>query len=480
MKPVIRTLHSFLRELAQKEPQKKLLGRPGLWQTAAEVVERTEAIAWEFTLLGIRQGSHVCLRTHRSAECALVILALQAIGAVAVLTDPKEASDCFLRKCEARVPVDTFLEVTGSRVSSPRGSFDIYQLPATTLPRQEQDPREPGFLIFTSGTTGSSKAVMLSQYNLVNNLVDSQPLGAYRGDDIALGALPLHHVFGLVLLAGIAVLGYGLYLPEKTDVPSLLETIQSQKLTRMNGVPSLYLAMADQAHHYDLGSLRAGFIGGSPYTPEQFFRIEKALGLTLIPVYGMSECIGIACADADAPQALRASCVGAFYPMNQGRILMEDGSEAAPGEEGEIFVRGPARMLGYYPQRMEESAFLPTGDLGYLDHQGMLRISGRKKDIIIRNGNNLSAVRIENALLSLPGIRDAAVVGLPEERAGEVPWAAVVCSEKAYARIMDRLPALLNKNELPVKILRLTELPRTASGKTDKQRLREVIQQWTV
>ncbi len=480
MEPVIRTLHSFLKELAKKEPRKPLLGRPGLWQTAAQVLERTEAIAWELSLLGIRRGSRVCLRTHRSAECTLVILALQAIGALAILTDPREPSGAFLKKCEVRIPVDTFLEVSGSRVSCPGGSFDLYLLPATVLPPQALDPREPGFLIFTSGTTGSSKAVMLSQYNLVNNLVDSQPLGAYREDDIALGALPLHHVFGLVLLAGMAVLGYGLFLPEKTEVSDLLNAIQSQKLTRMNGVPSLYLAMAAQAGEYDLGSLRAGFIGGSPYTPEQFCRIEATLGLTLIPVYGMSECIGIACGDSRSPQALRAACIGPFYSMNQGKILLEDGREAAPGEEGEIFVRGPARMLGYYPQALADTAFLPTGDLGYLDEEGMLHISGRKKDIIIRNGNNLSAVRIEKALLSLPGVREAAVVGLPEEQAGEVPWAAVVCPEKAYSKIMERLPGLLNKNELPVGILRLPRLPQTASGKTDKQRLREVIRQWTV
>ncbi len=476
MKPLIRTVHSLLNELVGRNPHKKLLGCPGMWLDAETVLSRTESIAWELKLLGIRQGTFVCLRTYRTVECCLVLFALQAIGAVAVLTDPKESAGIFLKKCEVPVPIEIFLELNGSRVHSPRGSFDIFQLPGKHMPMENIDPTEPSVLIFTSGTTGKSKAVMISQHNLIRDLTDTQPMGDYRSEDIALGALPMHHIFGLVLLTGAAVLGYSLYLPDRTNVPSLLEAIETQHITRMNGVPSLYLAMAEQAEQYDLSSLRVGFIAGSPWTTEQFCHIERSLGMTLISVYGMSECVAIACSNPTDPQSRRARGVGPFYPQNCGRIILPDGSAAPAGVEGEICVYGPTRMLGYYPQTMPETEYLHTGDLGYMDAEGWLYISGRKKDIIIRNGNNLSAVRIETALLSVSGVKDAAVVGIRDEKEGEVPWALVVCTTEAEQRLHRQLPGLLNKNELPACILRADALPRNAAGKVDKQKIREVLQ----
>ncbi len=476
MTPMIRTIHSFLQKLARNEPHKPLLGCAHFWLDAESVLSQTESIAWELKLLGIHQGSFVCLRTYRTMECCLVLFALQAIGAVAVLTDPREPAGAFLKKCEVSVPVEIFLELSGSRIQSPRGSFDIFQLPGKHLPPEHIDPTAPAFLIFTSGTTGKSKAVMISQYNLIRDLTDTRPMGDYRPEDIALGVLPMHHIFGLVLLTGAAVLGYSLYLPDRTDVPSLLEAIETQHITRMNGVPSMYLAMAEQAEQYDLSSLRVGFIAGSPWTTEQFCHIEQSLGMTLISVYGMSECVAIACSNPTDPQSRRARGVGPFYPQNCGHIILPDGSAAPAGVEGEICVFGPTRMLGYYPQTMPESELLHTGDLGYLDEDGWLYISGRKKDIIIRNGNNLSAVRIETALLSVSGVRDAAVVGIRDEKEGEVPWALVVCTTEAEQRLHQQLPRLLNKNELPARILRTDMLPRNAAGKVDKQKIREVLQ----
>ncbi len=471
MKPVNRTIHSFLRELAQTAPEKKLLGQMGLWLSAGEVLERTEAIAGELRRLGIHPGTRVRVETRRSTECALVLLALQAMGALAVLTDAREVHR------DPEIPADTFLTLQGSRVSAPAGCFDVFTLPACPMEPLPLDARAPGFLIFTSGSTGKSKAVMVSQYNLVNNLLDSQPLGDYRPDDLALGALPMNHVFGLVLLCGTAVLGYGLYFPARTDVDTLLRDIQREGLTRMNGVPSLYLAMGEQAGDYDLRSLRVGFLGGSGWTAEQFRRMEGRLSMTLIPVYGMSECIGIACASYLDPQERRQTGVGPFYSMNEGVLLLTDGTQAAPGQVGEICVRGPARMVGYYPQRMPEAEFFPTGDLGYVDEDGILHLTGRIKDIIIRKGCNLSPRRMEEAMLSVPGVREAAVVGLPEELAGEVPGAMVVCTDAAEGRLRERLPRLLSKIEQPVLLLRVEALPKTATGKPDKMRIREVLLQ---
>lgn len=466
MRPICKDLNTMLRELAVRCPDKPLLGGTDGWLTAAQVLGQVVCAAQEFLSLGIRPGDSVAVRTYRNVKTAIVLLGLQAVGAVAVLTDPRQEPAEFIRECEVEIPVNWIIDPNELSLHNSNGEEE---LPGV-------DPKAPGFIIFTSGSTGKKKAVMLSQYNLVNNLVDSEPLGCYAPDDIALGALPMDHVFGLVLLAGICVLEYAIFFPEKTDIPGILGTIQAEKITRMNGVPSLYLAMAQLAEAYDLSSLRAGFIGGGPFTKEQFCFIEDRLAMTVIPVYGMSECIGIACADWKENRELRADGSAPFYSMNTGRILLEDGSEAAQGETGEIFVTGPARMVGYYPEPIPEAELIPTGDLGYLDEAGRLHLTGRKKDIIIRNGNNLSARRIEEAILSIPGVEDVAVVALPDELQGEVPWAMVVAWEQTgFHRKMAKR---LNKHEIPAGWCFVRELPRTASGKPDKQKIREVLAKW--
>ena len=467
MEPAVRTIYAYLTELATENPRKKLLGQADLWMDAAAVLNRTEAAAEYLLNRKLRSGDLVAVRAVRNVETSILIFATQVLGLVAVLVDPRQEPSSYLRNCGTDLPVKAVLDPE---------AVGVLSLPDSTVRFPPQDPRKPGFLIFTSGSTGMPKAVTLSQYNLVNNLVDSEPLGCYAQDDIALGALPVDHVFGLVLLAGACVLGYSIFFPEKTDIPAILTAIQEEKITRMNGVPSLYLAMAAQADKFDLSTLRCGFIGGGPFTGEQLRFIEERLSMTLIPVYGMSECIGIACAHWKDPQEVRAGGSAPFYSMNTGKILREDGTEAASGEVGEIFVTGPARMVGYWPDALPVDVLIPTGDLGYLDGAGRIHLTGRKKDIIIRNGNNLSARRIEEAILSIPGVEDVAVVALPDEQQGEVPWAMVAAWEQSGFR--GKMAQRLNKNEIPAGWCFVKELPRTASGKPDKQKIREVLAKW--
>ena len=471
------TLLSYLKILAGKKPEKRLLGGETGWLSAGRVLCTVENLGRNLLSLGLRPGDLAALRAERGVDTALLILGMWAAGLLAVLTGSRQEIDEALSDCEAELHPRAKLErrTDGSFSVSVDGVEHLLFLneDAPDLPLPQTSPLDPAFVIFTSGSTGKSKAVVQCENNYISNLLDSAPLGCYCDDDIALGALPLEHVFGLVLLAGVAVLGYGLFFPEKTSIPSLLDCIQRQGITRMNGVPSLYLAMAEQSGDYDLHTLRAGFIGGGPVTLAQFAKIEETLGMTLISVYGMSESVGISCASYLDPRAERASGVGPVYPMNTVCILSPDGREVEQGQGGEICVRGPMRMLGYYGSRLREEDFFPTGDLGWLDKQGVLHLSGRKKDIIIRNGNNLSPRRIEDALLSLPQVHTAVVVGLPDERQGESPWAMVVGQADEAA-----LHALLHKNEWPEGILSVEQLPMTASGKPDKQKIREELLAW--
>ena len=466
MEPVCRSLWSYLTEYSERCPDRRLLGDSRGWLTASQTVRRVRERASLLAFQGIGAGDYTAVCARRDVETAISILALQKLGAVAVLTDPRHSPRAFLDEKDLTIPIRA--ELCGEAVT-------IHTL-SKAASVQANDPKDPGFMIFTSGTTGCAKAVLLSQYNLVNNLLDSQPLGMYREDDIALGVLPLDHVFGLVLLSGICVLGYGLYFPEKRDPDSILEAVQRERITRMNGVTSLYLSLAERAALYDVTSLRVGFIGGGVCMPDQFADIEDSLGMTLVPVYGMSEFIGIACGSWRDSRELRQQCVGKVYSMNTVKILLEDGRKAENGQEGEICADGPARMLGYFGDKSPRSTMLSTGDLGFLDEQGYLHITGRKKDIIIRNGRNLSPARIEQVLLSIPGVREAAVIGLPDERAGELPWAMVACG--AGIDLAGTLSGLLPKNEIPAGFCCVDALPKTHSGKPDKQTIREVLRKW--
>ena len=479
-----RTILSYLAELAGQAPNKPLLGGPEGWLSARRVLALAQSAGEALHRMGLKSGDWAAFSAARRLPSAVLILALRSAGVTAVLCDPKQEMRETLDGAEAPVPVRAFItpgENDSFRVEFPDGRGEPLDLSALgNAPGDAAAPGDgpapapsalgPAFVIFTSGSTGKSKAVVLSESNLVNNLIDSQPLGDYRADDRALGALPLHHVFGLVLLTGAAVLGYGVYYPEKTDVPAILSAIEAQRLSRMNGVPSLYLAMAEQRSAYDLSSMRAGFIGGGPVTEAQFAHIEEALQMTLIPVYGMSEFVGISCAAASDPQSQRASGVGKFYPMNRGKILRPDGTEADTGETGEICAIGPTRMIGYLGRAMGAEEWLPTGDLGYVDGDGVLHLTGRKKDIIIRNGNNLSPRKIEQALLSVPGVRAAAVVGLPDEKQGEVPGAMVAADGQDLP-----LDAALPKNERPAVYMFVPALPLTSSGKPDRVAIREAL-----
>lgn len=492
MNLIIHTLCWYLHGLALDKPCLPLLGDKEGWITAEHVEQFVEAGAGLLYAGGLRPGDRVALRAGRSVNAVLALLCLQRVGAAAILIDPRDDPERSLSDCVPSLDVSFCLEAGGDihrpvLLLTRAGEETPLQLPlassgCTPAPAWD-NPDAPAFYIFTSGSSGQKKAVILSQGSLVSNLLDSAPLGGYLEDDVALGALPMDHVFGLALLTGAIVLRHRLYLTAATAPEELLQVVAREKITRMNGVPSLYLAMAKKARPGEVRSLRVGYIGGAPWTVEQFRHIESTLGMTLVPVYGMSECIGISCASHQSPQAERMAGVGPFYPANQGKILREDGSRALPGEEGEVCVRGPMRMLGYHDpaqtaQAIDAGGFLHTGDLGYVDERGVLHLTGRRKDIIIRSGVNLSPRRIEEALLSLPGVQGAAVVGLPDDTCGELPWAAVVCAEETQPHLMDGLRLMLAKNELPAGILRLDGLPMTGSGKPDKRAVKELIRQW--
>lgn len=495
MKPIEKSIEEYFQEYTAQCPDKRFLFDEGRCYTVEGAYREAAAIGNRLYSYGIGAGSAVALRCTRSLDTCLIYLALQMLGAVALLTDPHRSAEGFLSDAGAQAEFLITNEGAGPDISA-NGSWEVSGHGPLEIgwPARDEKPvfpaakdlHTPATVVFTSGSTGKGKGVMLSQYNLVNHIRNFSVSGCYREDDVSAELLPVHHVFGLAVLLMGLIKRYCILFPKTVDVRYVAECIETHQITRLDGVPSFALALAE--HHKNTGfradTLRVGVLGGAPSTKAQFDFIELELGIQLLPVYGQSECIGITGADETQSTAVRSSTVGKFLPMNEGFILDENGAELPPGEEGEVCVKSPAVMLGYLGDEkatrdaIDREERLHTGDLGWLDEDGNLHISGRKKDIIIRNGVNIPAGKIEEALLALEAVAQAAAVGVRHEKWGEAPCALVVLKDGrslSAEAIKKALSERLAKNELPEKILFAEALPLTSSGKPDKPKIRELF-----
>lgn len=495
MKPIEKSIGTYFREFAEEQGDRRFLFDETRTYSVEEAYQESVAIANRLYALGVRQGNAVALRCTRSLDTCLVYLALQMLGTTTLLTDPHNTVDDYLSaagiEADYRITNEAAsggLSANGNWLVLDKGQLPIHYPAAMEAPlfSENVDLHAPATVIFTSGSTGKCKGVMLSQYNLVNHIRNFSVSGCYLESDVSAELLPVHHAFGLAVLLMGLIKRYAILFPRELSIAYVALCIQKHKITRLDGVPSFALALAEE--HRKTGfcadSLRVGVLGGAPSTKAQFDFIESELGIKLLPVYGQSECIGITGADETKSDTVRSSTVGAFLPMNEGCILSENGLVLPSGQVGEVCVNGPAVMLGYLGDEegtravIDEGGLLHTGDLGYLDQDGNLHITGRKKDIIIRNGNNLSARKIEEALLSLESVAAAAVVGVPHEKWGEAPCALLVLKDGhllTEKQIIALLGPLLSKNEIPDKVLIAASLPLTSSGKPDKQKIKSLF-----
>lgn len=448
MQPTQKTLFDFFSEYAAERGDDRFIFDEGNSYTVSQAFHVVKRLASRLCAHGVRNGARVALKAERTMHVVFVYFALQFLGATAVMYDPRE-------KIAEKI-----------RIEGETLYLDDEEIPLS--PDTSEDGEEEEFLqakegrtvIFTSGSTGEKKAVLLGQYNFVNNSLDTVSLGGYRPEDVNILIVPVYHVFGVALVITAIVAKHCVFIPQKIDAEYVLDCMEKYGVTRLNGVPSMYLSLAEKKGRRKLSSLNCGLIGGGPCTKEQFVRIEKTLGITLIPVYGMSECIGISCGNSADPVEKRCNGVGKPYPMNEVTIA----------EDGEILVESPFRAMGYEgndPFPANEP--LHTGDLGFFDEEGYLHIDGRKKDIVIRNGNNLSTAAIERKILSVRAVKNVCVVGVPDEKQGEVPCALIVSGRK----IGEELGKILTGIEFPKEIRYVKEIPLTATGKPDKPSIRK-------
>lgn len=356
--------------------------------------------------------------------------------------------------------------------------------PGTTVD-EEVTLEDPALLLYTSGTTGRPKGAVLTHgnitWNCLNVLVDYD----LTSKAIALLVSPMFHVASLSMGTLPVVLKGGcVVLETKFDPGRALELIERHRITMLSGVPTTFQMIADHPHWdtADLSSLQTLTCGGSAIT-RRLVEAYQQRGLAFTCGYGMTETSPGATSLPARFSAERIGSSGLPHFFTDVRVVDPAGSPAAPREVGEILVQGPNVMDEYWnrpdatAEALTEDGWLHSGDMGYLDDGGFLFVTDRLKDMFISGGENVYPVEVEAAILELPDVAMVAVIGVPDERWGEVPHAYVMPRPGAAVdaqAVQSHLTGRLARYKIPRTVTIADELPTTATGKIRKDRLRSL------
>lgn len=351
-------------------------------------------------------------------------------------------------------------------------------------PRQKRVPMaedDLAVLLYTSGTSGKPKGVMLTCGNVTSNVMQCRDWADFRSSDVMLGVLPQFHSFGLTVLTLMPLaLGCRMVYTAKFVPRRLLELARKHRPTALIAIPSMYNALRLQksGKPADFESLRFTVSGGEPLSDAVFEGFKQRYGITINEGYGLTETSPVT--NWCRPGEDRRGSVGMPLDGVIERIVDLDGNELGPNQDGEIRIKGPNVMKGYYnlPEEtaavFDEHGFFRTGDMGRLDDDGFLYITGRIKEMLIIGGENVFPREIEEILQKHPSVQACAIIGQPDPSRGEVPLAFVEMVEgatfdeselRAYCR--EQLPQF----KVPREIRHLQELPRNATGKIMRRKL---------
>jgi acyl-CoA synthetase (AMP-forming)/AMP-acid ligase II len=490
----------------------------GTQLTYEELVAAGRRFAAALVASGIEPGDRVSIWAPNSVEWVVAVLGIFQAGAVLIPINTRfkglEAADILLRG-GARVLVTvtdflgtdyvTMLEATDvelpelmsivvarGAISGPAVGWDGFLDRATPEALEEVARREAALgpddrsdILFTSGTTGQPKGVVMTHGRTLVIGTDWVVMAGLEPGDRYLMVNPYFHMFGLKAGILASISAGAVMLPEAVfDVDRVLARVEAERVTVLPGAPTLYQSILDhpdRARH-DLSTLRVAVTGSADIPVELIRRIHDELPFTtIVSGYGLTEA-GTACStgEGDDPETI-ATTVGRARPGFEMRIVDEDANDVETGVAGEVLLRGPSIMLGYLDDPAEtakvlsDDGWLSTGDHGVLDETGCLRIVGRVKDMFIVGGFNAYPAEIENALLRHPAIQQAAVIGIPDHRMGEVGMAYVVLGEETASpeEIIAWSREQMANYKVPRRVEIVDELPLNATGKVLKDVLRE-------
>lgn len=494
MREINKSLHALILENAKRYAEKEVLISERERYTWAEFFRIYNYLVDIFKNWGIGKGKTVVIASPRNIDAPFVIFAAVATEAIVVLSDPQRTVEEFLGNCSAKIDHDYIIRQNHYGVwiceSKDGGVYkfnkkDGYNYEKMAEAPMTCDAKTASYIFFTSGSTGKSKAALLTQYGLINNGLNQLILGGGTSADSAILVMPTYHIFGLQILNSNLAMGGSIIIPETRNTNYVLDMVEKHQVTRFDTVPTYYYMLIDaqRQHPRDLTSLKRAIVAGGAYSRQQFIKIEKELSLTLCPSYGMTETSTVLCfTPVEASLETRSKGVGKFLPNVEGVLKKTNGEIIEKiGDIGEICVRGDCLMIGYITEdgvidkHVDEDGYFHTGDLGYCDEDGFLYIVGRCKDIIIRGGENISPLRINNLIVEMEGVKDAFVVGVPSEKYGEEVGVCIVgkvTEEDVKAYLKD----FVKKYEIPTRYLFTDKIPALPStGKPDKQAIIKLL-----
>jgi cyclohexanecarboxylate-CoA ligase len=511
-------LSTLLHTRARTDPDRPYLieglREGGRTFTFRDVARRADRMAVALTRLGVRQGDVVSWQLPNWMEAAALAAAVDRLGAVSnpIITIYREREVGFVcRQAGSRVLVvpglvrgmdhrelatsvqagapslEHVVAVRAEPADRQRALESLEDDPPEPLPPSPHGPHDVSSVFYTSGTTADPKGVLHTPSTLGAVVNYHAQLFASSPDDVSLLQFPLPHIGGVVLFIMLPLRsGSSVVLMETYDPELAVDLIERHRVTSAGGPPAVLQGMlaAKNWSAEKVRSVRSSGSGAADVSPELIRQAQDRLGGFAYRSYGMTECPMFTSGRPGDSDEQRHGTDGRPVPGAVARLVDDAGRPVGPGVEGEVEAYGPQLCVGYLDPALN-SAFTPdgffrSGDLGVMDSDGYLRITGRRKDVIIRKGENLSAKGIEDELAAHPKIADVAVVGVPDPASGERVCACVVLRTGTRDLTLDEVRTFMAargvmRQKIPEQLELMAELPRNATGKVQKDVLRQRV-----
>lgn len=537
------TIGEFFDAMTAKNPEQTAIVsvHQNIRMSYRELQSKANQLASAMINMGLQKGDRVGIWSHNNVEWVIMLLAAAKAGLVLVNINPAYRIfelEYALNKvdCQVLVLMRHFKSSDYARMIQEMAPESLHQnyknLELVRLPNlkrvvwidspdstenfgfmqrfsdwiaegDEHDPRilerakklkadNPVNIQFTSGTTGTPKGATLTHRNILNNgYFIGEMMNLTDADRLCI-PVPMYHCFGMVL-GVLAILTHGgtvVYPNDGFDPITVLETVEKEKCTGLHGVPTMFIAELDHPDFdkYDLSSLRTGIMAGSSCPIEVMRRVIDKMHMSEVTIaYGMTETSPVSCqTNKFSPLEKQVSTVGLVQPNLEVKIVDPDTGEIVPiGETGELLTKGYSVMLGYWNDTSKTAeaiidGWMHTGDLATMDEDGYVKIVGRSKDMVIRGGENIYPVEIENYLYRHPKIRDVQIVGVPDEKYGEV-LAAWIIPKKGKDITVDEIKEFCRDHiahyKIPTYYRFVEEFPMTVTGKIQKFKIVEAMKE---